>query len=140
MIYLKSSKVNFIFLYALWMKIIILYLLLDVGQFLKGSYFFKLEMLHDLVVKVYYKESLFYIITISTYKKLKYMIISRKLLNFWINTLCCRKRKYYKCKRLIVLLTILICVILYMISLLKLEINKKIIKWILGMCVVNILK
>jgi hypothetical protein len=82
MIYLKSSKVNFIFLYALWMKIIILYFLLDVGQFLKGSYFFKLEMLHDLVVKVYYKESLFYIITISTYKKLKYMIISRKLLNF----------------------------------------------------------
>jgi hypothetical protein len=39
------------------------------------SYFFKLEMLHDLVIKVYYKESLFYIITISTYKKLKYMII-----------------------------------------------------------------
>ena len=77
MIYLKSSKVNFIFLYALWMKIIILYFLLDVGQFLKGSYFFfKLERLHDLVIKVYYKESLFYIIiTISTYKKLKYMII-----------------------------------------------------------------
>ena len=47
------------------------------------SYFFKLEMLHDLVIKVYYKESLFYIIiTISTYKKLKYMIIRENCKTF----------------------------------------------------------
>jgi len=39
-------------------------------------------MLHDLIVKVCYKESLlFYIITISIYENLKYMIIRE---NFWI--------------------------------------------------------
>ena len=44
--------------------------------FLKDSCFFKFEMLlHDLIVKVCYKESLFYIITISIYENLKYMII-----------------------------------------------------------------
>ena len=32
-------------------------------------------MLHNLIVKVCYKESLFYIIIISRYKNLKYMII-----------------------------------------------------------------
>jgi len=37
-------------------------------------------MLHDLIVKVCYKESLFYIITISVYTNLKYMIIIEK---FW---------------------------------------------------------
>ena len=31
-------------------------------------------LLHDLIVKVYYNESLFYIITISIYENLKYMI------------------------------------------------------------------
>ena len=32
-------------------------------------------MLHDLIVKVYYMESLFYIITISIYENLKYIFI-----------------------------------------------------------------
>jgi hypothetical protein len=50
-------------------------------NFLKDSYFFKFEMLlHDLIVKVYYKESLFYIITISIYENLKYTILRE---NFW---------------------------------------------------------
>jgi hypothetical protein len=35
-------------------------------------------MLHDLIVKVCYKESLFYIITINVYTNLKYMIITKK--------------------------------------------------------------
>jgi hypothetical protein len=38
-------------------------------------------MLHDLIVKVCYNESLFYITTISIYENLKYMIIKQK---FWI--------------------------------------------------------
>ena len=81
-------------------------------SFLKGSYFFKFEMLlHDLIVKVCYTKSLFYIITISIYENLKYMIIKKKL-NFLIDTLCCRKRKYCICKRFIVLLNFLICAIL----------------------------
>jgi hypothetical protein len=37
-------------------------------------------MLHDLIVKICYKENLFYIITISIYENLKYMIIRE---NFW---------------------------------------------------------
>jgi hypothetical protein len=37
-------------------------------------------LLHDLIVKVYYKESLFYIITISIYENLKYTILRE---NFW---------------------------------------------------------
>jgi len=37
-------------------------------------------MLHDLIVKVCYNESLFYIITISIYENLKYTIIREK---FW---------------------------------------------------------
>jgi hypothetical protein len=38
------------------------------SSFLKGSSFFKFEMLlHNLIVKVCYEESLFYIITISIY-------------------------------------------------------------------------
>jgi len=37
-------------------------------------------MLHDLIVKVCYKESLFYIIIISIYENLKYIIITE---NFW---------------------------------------------------------
>jgi hypothetical protein len=45
-------------------------------NFIKGSCFFKFKMLlHVLIVKVCYKKSLFYIITISIYKNLKYMII-----------------------------------------------------------------
>jgi hypothetical protein len=45
------------------------------NNFLKGSCLLKFEMLHDLIIKVCYKESLFYIITISIYENLKYMII-----------------------------------------------------------------
>jgi len=41
-------------------------------NFLKNSCFF------DLIVKVCYNESLFYIITISIYENLKYMIIREK--------------------------------------------------------------
>jgi hypothetical protein len=37
-------------------------------------------LLHDLIVKVCYNESLFYIITINIYDNLKYMIIRE---NFW---------------------------------------------------------
>jgi hypothetical protein len=37
-------------------------------------------LLHDLTVKVCYKESLFYIIIISIYENLKYIIITE---NFW---------------------------------------------------------
>jgi hypothetical protein len=37
-------------------------------------------LLHDLIVKVCYKESLFYIIIISIYENLKYIIITE---NFW---------------------------------------------------------
>jgi hypothetical protein len=36
--------------------------------------------LHDLIVKVCYKENLFYIITTSIYENLKYMIMRE---NFW---------------------------------------------------------
>ena len=41
---------------------------------------FKFKMLHDLIVKVCYKENLFYIITTSIYENLKYMIMRE---NFW---------------------------------------------------------
>ena len=45
-------------------------------NFLKGLCIFKFKMLlHDLIVNIYYNESLFYIITISIYKNLKYIII-----------------------------------------------------------------
>jgi hypothetical protein len=55
-------------------------------SFLKGSCSFKFEiLLYDLIIKVCYNESLFYIITIIIYKKLNYMIIRE---NFWIDTLC----------------------------------------------------
>jgi len=76
-IYFKFSKINFLFLYALWMKVLILCFHPSVGYFLKDlCFFFKFEMLlYDLIVKVYYKESLFYNITISIYQNLKYMII-----------------------------------------------------------------
>jgi len=37
-------------------------------------------LLHDLIIKVYYRESLFYIIIISIYENLKYIIITEK---FW---------------------------------------------------------
>jgi hypothetical protein len=37
-------------------------------------------LLNGLIVKIYYKKSLFYIITISIYENLKYMIIKE---NFW---------------------------------------------------------
>jgi len=40
--------------------------------------FFKFEMLHNLIVKFCYNESLFYIITINIYENLKYMIIREK--------------------------------------------------------------
>jgi hypothetical protein len=49
-------------------------------NFLKDLYFLKFEMLHNLIVKICYKESLFYIITISIYENLKYMVIRK---NFW---------------------------------------------------------
>jgi hypothetical protein len=39
-------------------------------------------LLHELIIKVCYKESLFYIITISIYKNLKYMIIRENFLTF----------------------------------------------------------
>jgi hypothetical protein len=76
-IYFKSSEINFSFLYALWMKIFILCFHPNVGQFFKRfMLFFKFEMLlHDLIVKICYNESLFYIITINICKILKYMII-----------------------------------------------------------------
>jgi hypothetical protein len=49
-------------------------------SFLKGSILFKkFEMLHNLIVKVCYNESLFYIITISIYENLKYMITRENL-------------------------------------------------------------
>jgi hypothetical protein len=52
-------------------------------SFLKEScFFFNFKiLLHDLIVKICYKESLFYTITISIYENLKYMIIRE---NFWI--------------------------------------------------------
>jgi len=51
-------------------------------SFLKDSCFFLFKiLLHDLIVKICHKESLFYTITISRYKNLKYMIIRE---NFWI--------------------------------------------------------
>ena len=46
-------------------------------NFLKDLYFLKFEMLHNLIVKICYKESLFYIITISIYKNLKYMVMRK---------------------------------------------------------------
>jgi hypothetical protein len=74
-IYFKSSKINFHVLNALWIKILILCFHPSVEQLFKGFWFFKFEMLlHDLIVKVCYNKSLFYIITISIYKNLKYMI------------------------------------------------------------------
>jgi hypothetical protein len=39
-------------------------------------------LLHDLIVKVYYNESLFYIITISICKILKHMIIRENIWTF----------------------------------------------------------
>jgi hypothetical protein len=59
-----DESINFMFSFKCWI-------------FFKGFMFFlKFEMLlHDLIVKVYYKESLFYNITISIYQNLKYMII-----------------------------------------------------------------
>jgi hypothetical protein len=72
----QAFKINF-FLYALWMKILILCFHPSIRQFLKGFIFFKFEMLlHDLIVKVCYNKSLFYIITIIIiYEKLKFFII-----------------------------------------------------------------
>jgi hypothetical protein len=62
------------------MKILILCFHPSVEQFFKGFLLFKFEMLlDDLIVKVCYNESLFYIITISIYKNLKYMIIRENL-------------------------------------------------------------
>ena len=56
MIYFKSSKINFTFLYALWMKILILWFHPSVGQFFNGFMLFKFKMLlYDLIVKIYYK-------------------------------------------------------------------------------------
>jgi len=123
-IYLKSSKINFFFFVCIVDENInFMFLSKCLVVFLKGPCFFKFEiLLHDLIFKVCYKENLFYIITISIYGNLKYMIIKE---NFWTDRLYCRKRKYCICKRLIVLLTILICIILQMISSLKIEINKK---------------
>jgi hypothetical protein len=82
-------------------------------NFLKGSCFFKFEiLLYDLIIKVCYNESLFYIITISIYKNLNYMIIRE---NFWTLELIhyvVREKNIVYVKKLIVLLTILICAIL----------------------------
>jgi hypothetical protein len=81
-------------------------------SFLKGSCFFKFEILvRDLIVKVCYKESLIYIITISIYENLRYMIIRE---NFWtfelIHYVVGKENIVYK--KLIVLLTFLIYAII----------------------------
>jgi hypothetical protein len=71
------------------------------SSFLKGSSFFKFEMLlHNLIVKVCYEESLFYIITISiygnfwTFELIHYVVgkenivYVKDLLSFWLCNLC----------------------------------------------------